>query len=478
MFEIPKLKKFIFPIIGTLTIFQYSLQQSMPIHTLDQYVKSSKNPKQATETLILQNGIYIFGCVLGTELYKLLANQSSKFIFLLSDVIYFLGNCTLILLYFQSTNSEDNTQEESEKIQLQPIEIYLILRVFVGIANGLNYAQSIIYVKQMSSKKESQFFFKLIPLQLLIGQCLGAYWLESDQQNTPDIITFLNIILILNFVSVLRMILLQFLQIETPQYYLKILKDQRRSKMIYQEIHNDNIQTYFGFEQETLRNNLNQSASEYLISKPYLKKYFKCCLLIVLTQFTGETLIFSFLYTPLHKYCDSQKENNGCQIYWIYAFITGFLMILLQMIFYNFIKRKKIITLIGQAIICIALAFLGFSVGLKDKSWQLVLLQFGYSLGIGTQIFSIIPYQLPEFGILYCINIQWIIGLVEMCFYGLFLNKLPSSDSLEQIHAIQELIQIYFFVSCVGLILIFIILRQPIRTQPQQKIKKEEKKSI
>ncbi|CAD8159356.1 unnamed protein product [Paramecium octaurelia] len=456
MLDIPKLKKFIFPLIGTLTIFQLSFQQSWPIHTLNKFVSTNTNSKQANETLILQNGIYIFGCVLGSETYKLLVNQSSKFIFLLSDVIYFLSNCTVLLLSIKTLGN-------------QPIEAYLILRVFVGIANGLNYAQSIIYVKQMSSKKESQFFFKLIPLQLLIGQFLGTFWLEHlNELATFSFQQFLNVVLILNSVSVLRMILLQFLQIETPQYYLQILKDSRRSKMIYQEIHNDNIQTYFGFEQETLRNNIHQNTSEYLISKPYLKKYFKCCLLIVLTQFTGETLIFSFLYSPLTK-CYRNVNNV-----WIYAFVTGIFLIVLQMIFYNFIKRKKIITLIGQAIICIALAFLGFS----NSLWALILLQFGYSLGIGTQIFSIIPYQLPEFGILYCINIQWIIGLIEMCFYGLFLNKLPSSDSLEQVHAIQELIQIYFFVSCVGLILIFIILRQPIRTQPQQKIKKEEKKSI
>ncbi|CAK72452.1 unnamed protein product (macronuclear) [Paramecium tetraurelia] len=457
MLDIPKLKKFIFPLIGTLTIFQLSLQQSMPIHTLNKLLQSHSNSKQAHETLILQNGIYIFGCVLGSETYKYHHQPQAldyQQISLANLFFSYQTNCTVLLL---SITTMDN----------QPIEAYLILRVFVGIANGLNYAQSIIYVKQMSSKKESQFFFKLIPLQLLIGQFLGAFWLEHSNQ-FATFQQFLNVVLILNSVSVLRMILLQFLQIETPQYYLQILKDSRRSKMIYQEIHNDNIQTYFGFEQETLRNNIHQNTSEYLISKPYLKKYFKCCLLIVLTQFTGETLIFSFLYSPLTK--SYQDVDNV----WIYAFVTGISLVVLQMVFYNFIKRKKIITLIGQAIICIALAFLGFS----NSLWALILLQFGYSLGIGTQIFSIIPYQLPEFGILYCINIQWIIGLIEMCFYGLFLNKLPSSDSLEQVHALQELIQIYFFVSCVGLILIFIILRQPIRTQPQQKIKKEEKKSI
>ncbi|CAD8051464.1 unnamed protein product [Paramecium sonneborni] len=475
MLQIPKLKKFIFPLIGTLNIFQLSLQQSLPIHNLDSFVYSQDNSKQATETLVLQNGIYIFGCVLGSEIYKLLANQSSKFVFLLSDVIYFLANCTILLLQIsiddQSNSDQTSSQDDKHNIfkpQNVFVQIYLILRIFVGIANGINYAKSIIYVKQMCSKKESQFFFKLFPLQLLIGQFLGIFTFKIIKD---EFTTSLKIVLILNFICFIRMVLLQFLQIETPQYYLYTLKDQRRSKMIYQEIHNDNdnIQTYFGFQQQTLKGNLQANQSEYLISKPYLKKYFKCCLLIVLTQFTGETLIFSFLFTPMNKSYKSSFDK-----YYYCSFGSGLFVILLQMIFYHFIKRKKIITLIGQSLICIALAFLGFS----DSIWALILLQLGYCLGIGTQIFSIIPYQLPEFGILYCINIQWIISLIEMCFYGLFLNKLPNSDSLQEIHAIQEIIQIYFFISCIGLILIFIILRQPIRTQPNQRNQNEDKKTL
>lgn len=150
----------------------------------------------------------------------------------------------------------------------------------MGIPAGVNLALAVIYVSQMTTKQNYAFLSKTIAFQLALGYFLGIVFASSATERMQYLLcsicpVLVNMLRMLLFITVFRM--------ETPQYYLHVLKDEEKANRVLRLVHCGDPQEY----QPLSVTMVNNFKSYDLFSNKVIIKFSKCVALVIVLQMTG-----------------------------------------------------------------------------------------------------------------------------------------------------------------------------------------------